>query len=189
VQDRWLSTLTLAFFASEVALAIRRRSRRADGATRADHGSGPLLWIVISAAVTAAFSLAGHRPGRFPFPPSAIRGTATALFLVGAVVRGWAVITLGRFFTVDVATHAGHTLVDTGPFRFVRHPSYTGLLLEFAGVGVSLGNGVSFLVLMVPVVAAMAYRIHVEEGALRSVLGDAYEAYCARTKRILPGLI
>jgi protein-S-isoprenylcysteine O-methyltransferase len=184
-----LVVLTLAFFASEVALATLRRSRRRDGATRADRGSGPLLWIVITLAMTAAVSLAGARAGRLPFRPSVIRPVASALFGLGAALRWWAVITLGRFFTVDVATHADHALVDRGPFRYVRHPSYTGLLLEFCGVGVSLGNGVSLLVLMVPLVATLAYRIRVEEAALRRVLGAPYEAYCARTKRIVPGLV
>ena len=189
MHDRALSLLTLLFFASELTLALSRRARRADGATRADRGSGPLLWIVITLAITAAYSLSGDRPGRLPFPPSWIRGLALALFLGGAALRWWAVITLGRFFTVDVATHDNHALVDTGPFRFVRHPSYTGLLLEFLGLGVSLGNGASLLALMVPIVLALSYRMKVEEAVLRPTLGTAYNAYCARTKRLIPGLI
>jgi protein-S-isoprenylcysteine O-methyltransferase len=189
VHDRWLTLLTLLFFGSELTLAVLRRSRRKDGATRADRGSGLVLWFVISLAITAASSLSGNRPGRFPFPPSWTRAVATVLLLGGVSIRWWAVITLGKFFTVDVATHDDHSLVDTGPFRFVRHPSYTGLLMEFCGFGVSLGNGASLLVLMVPVVAALAYRMQVEEAALRRVLGASYDAYCARTKRIIPGLI
>jgi protein-S-isoprenylcysteine O-methyltransferase len=189
MHDRALSLLTLAFFASELTLALSRRSRRTDGATRADRGSGPLLWIVISLAIAAAFSLSGDRPGRLPFPPASIRGAALTLFLGGAALRWWAVITLGRFFTVDVATHDDHALVETGPFRFVRHPSYTGLLAEFLGLGVSLGNALSVLVLMVPIVVALTYRMKVEEAVLRRALGAAYDAYCARTKRLIPGLI
>jgi protein-S-isoprenylcysteine O-methyltransferase len=189
VHDRLLTSLVLLFFASEVTLASVRRSRRKDGATRADRGSVTVLWIVITAAITAAVSLAGDRPGRLPFPPSAIRGLASALLVSGAALRWWAVVALGRFFTVDVATHADHALVDTGPFRFVRHPSYTGLLLEFCGFGVALGNGLSLIVLLVPILVALAYRMHVEEAALRRVLGAPYTAYCAKTKRIIPGLI
>lgn len=189
MHDRWLTLLVLLFFGSELSLAILRRARRADGATRADRGSGLTLWIVITLAIAAAESVAGGRPDRFPFPPSGAKAMATILLLGGAAIRWWAVITLGKFFTVDVATHDDHSLVDTGPFRFVRHPSYTGLLVEFCGFGVSLGNAVSLLVLMVPVASALAYRMHVEEAALRRVLGAPYEAYCARTKRIVPGLL
>jgi protein-S-isoprenylcysteine O-methyltransferase len=188
MHDRLLAILGMLMFASELSLAIVRRSRRVEGATRADGGSGPLLWVVISLAITTAVALSGNRPGRLPFPPGPARAVALVLYAAGFAVRWWSVITLGRFFTVDVATHGDHVLVDTGPFRYVRHPSYTGLLLLFSAFGVSLGNGVSLIVMMVPIVAALAYRMHVEEAALRAALGAPYETYCARTKRLVPGL-
>jgi protein-S-isoprenylcysteine O-methyltransferase len=184
-----LALLTLLFFGSELTLALFRRSRRTDGATRADRGSIRLLWIVITLAITMACALASYRPTRFPFPPAWIRAVALALLAAGVAFRWWAVLTLGKFFTVDVATHDDHALVSTGPFRFVRHPSYTGLLLAFLGVGVSLGNALSVVVLMAPIVAALWYRMRVEEEALRQALGAAYDAYCARTKRLIPGVV
>jgi protein-S-isoprenylcysteine O-methyltransferase len=134
-------------------------------------------------------SLSGMRKGFLPFPEASIRTVALTLFAVGLAVRWWAVVTLGRFFTVDVATHDDHALVDSGPFRFVRHPSYTGLILAFLAVGVSLGNAVSLVVLIVPVVAALSYRMRVEEAALRTALGASYDDYCARTKRLVPGIV
>ena len=184
-----LPLLTLLFFASELGLAIVKRSRTTKGATRVDRGSGPLLWVVISSAIIAATAVAEYAPGRFTFSPAWTRGIALALLVGGLAFRWWAVITLGKFFTVDVATHADHKLVDTGPFRFVRHPSYTGLLLAFLGVGVSFGSWVSVLVLMVPIVASLAYRMRVEEAAMRQALGASYDAYCARTKRLIPGVV
>lgn len=184
-----LPLLTLLFFASELTLALVKRSRRAEGATRADGGSGPVLWFVITAAITMAVGVAGYGPGRFRFPAAWSRAVALSLLVGGLAFRWWAVITLGRFFTVDVATHADHALVDTGPFRFVRHPSYTGLLSAFLGLGVSFGNWLSVAVLMVPIVLALAYRMRIEEQALRRALGTAYDAYCARTKRLIPGVV
>jgi protein-S-isoprenylcysteine O-methyltransferase len=189
VQGKTLALLTLLFFGSEFTLAMIRRSRRAVGATRADRGSGPLLWVVITLAITAAYALSGFPPGRLPFAPASIRAAAAVLLVGGLAFRWWAVITLGKFFTVDVATHADHELVDTGPFRLVRHPSYTGLLLAFLGFGVSLGNAASIVVLMVPIVVALSYRMKVEEAALRRALGERYDAYCARTKRLIPGIV
>ncbi len=189
MRDATLAVAAVLFFASELTLAIVKRARFSGGATRADRLSAPLLWVVISAAIMLAVSLSAYPPGRLPLSPRAIRAIALVLMLSGVAVRWWAVITLGKFFTVDVATHADHKLVDTGPFRFVRHPSYTGLLAAFLGFGVSLGNTVSLAVLMVPILVAFAYRMRVEEAALRRVLGAAYDAYCARTKRLLPGLI
>ena len=189
VNDRTLALVTLLFFGSELALAIFRRARHTDGATRADRGSIRLLWIVITLAITMALCLSGYRPGRLPFPSAWIREAALEFFVGGLAFRWWAVFTLGRFFTVDVATHDDHALVDTGPFRLVRHPSYTGLLLAFIGFGLSLGNALSLLVLMVPIVAALWYRMRVEEDALRQALGAAYDGYCARTKRLIPGVV
>jgi protein-S-isoprenylcysteine O-methyltransferase len=181
--------ITLLFFLSEMALALFRRSKRAPGSTATDSGSLRLLWIVITLAITMAFALSGERPALWPLPHAWIRAVALVLFVSGLGIRWWAVITLGKFFTVDVATHDDHALVSTGPFRFVRHPSYTGLLLAFLGFGVSLGNTASLLVLIVPIAAALAYRMRVEEAALHRALGASYEAYCARTKRLIPGLI
>jgi protein-S-isoprenylcysteine O-methyltransferase len=189
VHDTLLAALMIVFFASEVTLAMARRSRRADGATRADRGSGPLLWIVITGAMTIGFWLSGNRPGRLPFPPNWVPIGAATLIVGGLLFRWWAVITLGRYFTVDVATRSDHTLVNTGPFRLVRHPSYTGLLLAFCGVGVYFGNTYSLLAVMVPITLALVYRMRVEEAALRKALGAPYEAYCARTKRLIPGVI
>jgi protein-S-isoprenylcysteine O-methyltransferase len=189
VHDRTLAQLTLLFFGSELALALFRRARHTKGATRTDRGSLRLLWIVITLAIMMAVSFAGYRPGLFPFPPTWTRAAAITFFVGGLGFRWWAVVALGRFFTVDVATHDGHTLVSTGPFRFVRHPSYTGLLLAFLGFGVSLGNAVSLLVLMAPIAFTLAYRMRVEEAALRRTFGASYDAYCARTKRLIPGVI
>jgi len=189
VHDKALGLLTVFFFGSELALAVFRRSRHADGAQSSDRGSIHLLWILITAAITLAVALSGYAPGRFPYSPAAVRATAVALMVSGLSLRWWAVVTLGRFFTVDVATHDDHALVDGGPFRFVRHPSYTGLLLAFCGFGVSFGNAASLIALMVPIAGAFWYRMHVEEAALRRVLGADYDAYCARTKRLIPGIV
>jgi protein-S-isoprenylcysteine O-methyltransferase len=189
VHGSTLGLLTLFFFGSEFALALFRRSRHTDGAKAADRGSIRVLWIVITLAITLAVVLSGYGPGRFPFPPSVVRATALALLVSGLALRWWAVFTLGRFFTVDVATHDDHALVDTGPFRFVRHPSYTGLLVAFCGFGFSFGNAASLAALMVPIVGAFWYRMLVEEAALRRALGAPYDAYCARTKRLIPGVV
>ena len=188
MQDRTLALLTLLFFGSEFALALFRRSRHADGATRKDGGSIHVLWIVITLAITTAIALSGDRPGYLPFPRAWLRAVAFPLFAGGLTFRWWAVITLGKFFTVDVATHDDHALVDTGPFRYVRHPSYTGLIAAFLAFGVSLGNAASLLVLIVPIIVALAYRMRVEEAALRKALGASYVDYCARTKRLIPGV-
>ena len=96
---------------------------------------------------------------------------------------------LGRFFSVDVAIAQDHQVVDTGPYRVVRHPSYTGLLLQCAGLGLALGTVLSLFLIVVPTFLVLFYRIQVEEKALLTNLGESYAAYIQRTKRLLPGIL
>src|SRR5205085_11035296 len=103
-------------------------------------------------------------------------------------LRWWAILELGRFFTVDVQIARDHHIVDTGPFRLVRHPSYSGVLLAFVGVGLSLANWAAVLVLLLPIFAAFLRRMNVEEEALRGALGESYVRYMQRTKRLVPGV-
>jgi protein-S-isoprenylcysteine O-methyltransferase len=109
-----------------------------------------------------------------------------SLFIGGIILRWYSIWKLGHFFTVDVAIAHQHQLIDSGPYRFVRHPAYTGALVAFLGFGLCLGNWLSILCLVGPITAAFLWRIRVEEGALIDALGDDYRAYMRRTARLLP---
>ena len=111
-----------------------------------------------------------------------------ALFAAGLILRWWAIITLGRFFTVDVTIEKDHELVERGPFRLVRHPSYTGVLLAFVGFALTLRNWAAILVVLLPIFLAFVRRMNVEEEALRGALGERYAQYMKRTKRLVPGV-
>jgi len=87
---------------------------------------------------------------------------------------------------VDVSISAEHKLIDAGPYRYVRHPSYTGALLAFLGLGFCFGNWLSILFLTVPIIGAFLWRIRIEESALTKALGNDYRAYMERTKRLIP---
>jgi len=112
--------------------------------------------------------------------------TGVALFLAGLLLRWWAIITLGRYFTVDVTVEPDHELVQRGPFRQVRHPSYTGVLLAFVGLALTLGNWAALLVVLIPIGTAFIHRMNVEENALSGALGPQYTEYMRRTKRLVP---
>jgi protein-S-isoprenylcysteine O-methyltransferase len=112
--------------------------------------------------------------------------SGVALFVTGLLLRWWAIVTLGRFFTVDVTIELDHQLIDRGPFRVVRHPSYTGVLLAFVGLALTLGNWVALLVILVPIGAAFVHRMNVEENALSNALGREYTDYMRHTKRLVP---
>jgi protein-S-isoprenylcysteine O-methyltransferase Ste14 len=112
----------------------------------------------------------------------------TAILLAGAAFRIWAILTLGRFFTVTVTIQPAHRLVEDGPYRRLRHPSYTGLVAALAGFGLALGNWLSLLALLGAPLVGILLRIRAEEAALSAALGDSYRAYSARTDRLIPGL-
>jgi protein-S-isoprenylcysteine O-methyltransferase len=176
------------FPVSEVALALRKRAVTG-GAQSQDRGSLRMLWIVNSLAIGAAYALAlkGFAPLRLP---SGLRDGLVVLLMGSGLLLRWAAIrALGRFFTVDVAIHPEHKVVQSGPYAWVRHPSYSGLLLLFLGLGLRFGDALSLITLMLPVTLGLLSRIRTEEAALRSALGDAYESYCRRTKRLVPGVI
>ena len=108
------------------------------------------------------------------------------LFLGGLILRWYSIGYLGRYFTIDVSISAEHKLIDSGPYRCIRHPTYTGALLAFLGLGFCFGNWLSILFLTVPIIAAFLWRIWIEERALTDALGGNYRAYVERTKRLIP---
>lgn len=186
--------LGLIYFASEVLLTITRRSRSKTG-TKQDKSTLGMIWVVIGLSIAAGIFVAQSRSlragwvGLFDFPESDwIPVVAVGLFALGLAVRWWAIVTLGRFFTVDVTIEKDHELVERGPFRWVRHPSYTGVLVAFLGWAMTLENWVAMAVVLVPIFVALLRRMKVEEHALRGALGARYAEYMKRTKRLVPGV-
>ncbi|HZS24159.1 MAG TPA: isoprenylcysteine carboxylmethyltransferase family protein [Gaiellaceae bacterium] len=110
------------------------------------------------------------------------------LMAAGIAVRQWAIVVLGRYFTVAVRVQSGQPVVDRGPYRWVRHPSYTGLVVFFVGLGLALGNWASLAVLAVVPTAGLLVRIRFEERALVAGLGASYERYAATRRRLFPGI-
>jgi protein-S-isoprenylcysteine O-methyltransferase Ste14 len=180
-------TLSLLWPLAEVVLGLSSRTQRRT-ATKHDRGSLILLWVSIGVGITAALVLRSVRATRMRLPISVMLGLALALLLGGLAIRLTAIITLGRFFTSTVTIQDQHRIVTTGLYRWVRHPSYAGLLLAFLGVACSYGNWLSLAAIGVPITAAVLYRIHVEEAALTEAFGDEYSEYRARTRRLIPGL-
>jgi protein-S-isoprenylcysteine O-methyltransferase len=158
---------------SELFLNAKRRAR-SPGVSQ-DRGSFRLIAVLLSVAFSVDFACA-------LLLPSVALPSARTMFVVGlccvlfgTALRWYAVATLGRYFTVDVASQASQPVIDVGPYRLVRHPSYSGMLLALA-------------MLVLPA-AAFAYRITVEEAALLSTLGEPYARYMRRTWRLIPYLI
>jgi protein-S-isoprenylcysteine O-methyltransferase len=111
---------------------------------------------------------------------------AMAMMWIGMALRLWAVLTLGRHFRTAVRILDDHKLVTRGPYRVLRHPSYTGDLLTVSGIGLAMGNWLSLAVIFGCVFLAYALRILIEEAALRARFGDEFKAYRKRTWAVIP---
>jgi protein-S-isoprenylcysteine O-methyltransferase Ste14 len=114
--------------------------------------------------------------------------TGLVVMCVGIALRQWAVALLGAYFTVDVRVHPGQTVVERGPYRWVRHPSYAGLILTFIGLGLALGNWAALAVLAVVPTVGLVVRIKTEERALFEGLGEPYRRFAATRPRLFPGV-
>jgi protein-S-isoprenylcysteine O-methyltransferase Ste14 len=176
-----------AFVLSEVR--VRLRSGRNPHGSQLDRTSLLVVQASAVAGVGGAVLLARRASGL------AIAHNGWPLFVLGLVlmcvgiaIRQWAVATLGRFFTIDVRVQPGQTVVEGGPYRWVRHPSYTGLIVTFVGFGLALGNWASLAVLAVVPTAGLVYRIRFEERALLEGLGEPYRRYAEGRPRLLPGV-
>lgn len=147
--------------------------------------------------VITAFALLGLVDGFLPaytdrldfwtIDGDAIRWVGVLLFAVGGALRVWPVFLLGNRFSGLVAIQPGHTLLTTGIYSIIRHPSYLGLLVNSLGWGLAFRSGVGVLItaLLLPPLLA---RIRAEEALLRSQFGEAYDTYRAGTSRLIPGL-
>lgn len=176
-----------AFVLSE--LLIRVRSERNRDGSRVDRTSVLVVQATVIGGLGGAVLLERRLTG------AAIAGAQWPLFVAGIVLmcagialRQWAVGTLGRFFTIDVRVQPSQTVVDRGPYRWVRHPAYTGLILTFFGFGLALGNWAALAVAFLVPTAGLVYRIHVEERALLEGLGDPYRRFAASRARLFPGV-
>lgn len=178
------TSIGLFYGLSEIGISLFKRSQ-GNGAS-ADNGSLRMLWIVIITSISIAWAASYMVPQARLALLVTLYPLGLAFFIFGLVLRWYAIIYLGRFFTVDVAIAEDHKVIDSGPYRFIRHPSYTGVLVALLGFAITIGNWLALLIMVVPITAAFMRRIQIEEAALRAGLGENYVTYSARTKRLLP---
>jgi protein-S-isoprenylcysteine O-methyltransferase Ste14 len=163
--------------------ALRRRGTKIE---RRDRGSALLIIGGVFLSIAIAFLFASNGIAMLPGWVSYV---GIALMVAGIIVRQWAIAVLGRYFSPVVGIQEGQKVVKTGPYRLVRHPSYTGALLIIVGVGLALQSWGAVLVLLLVFGITFGYRIRMEEKVLVSELGDEYVQYMKTTKRIIPYII
>ena len=170
----------------EFGLLFRDRLR-GRGGTEKDRGTRVYNILFISAGMTIAGIVNGRQA--FFFPGGRTEAgfwTGYCVMLLGFALRVWAIVVLGSSFRTTVETHEGQKVVSGGPYRLVRHPSYSGLVLMGLGYGLALQNWLSLAVALLLPLLPLIYRIRVEEAALVSSMGSEYEDYRKRTKKLIP---
>ena len=144
------------------------------------------MWI----ALTLGFFLSFVRVGSFP--PGAripVFVAGVVLLILGSLLRRWCFRTLGQYFTGDVKARADQPVIRTGPYRFVRHPSYTAGIMMFTGIGLALGSWLSFLLITIASIATYWYRVTIEERALLGTIGEQYASFMKERKRFIPYIV
>ena len=177
-----LQAMLIAWAAIEILLRLRNLG----GRTTFDWTFG-LVIAAVAAAINLGFR-AAHVHSTVLGGGWAPVAAGLAMLAAGVALRTWAILTLGRLFKFVVVIQEGHRVVTSGPYRLLRHPSYTGALVAFLGTGIVLDSWLSTLILVLIPLLAILVRIHVEEAELTNALGREYRTYASRTRRLVPGL-
>jgi protein-S-isoprenylcysteine O-methyltransferase Ste14 len=172
------------------ATIIPRMRRRGSKVARRNPRSNWLSFTLVYVDWVAVFGASmGFAGNGIALLPSWAYYAGIMLMLGGIALRQWAIAVLGRYFSGVIGVQEEQKVVDTGPYRLVRHPSYTGAFLIQLGIGLALGSLGAVLVIAVTFGLTYGYRMFVEEGVLISELSGRYTEYMKRTKRIIPFLI
>jgi protein-S-isoprenylcysteine O-methyltransferase Ste14 len=163
---------------------ILERQRSGGPTLVRDRWSFPLVY---AATVLSVITGVAFRTWNWGISLGAFQYVGLVVIILGLVIRNWAIVKLGQFFSRTVTIEMGHRLVTDGPYRWLRHPAYTGMLLMYAGINLALGTWLGALVGLGLVLIATLYRIGVEENALIEAFGKEYPEYMRRTWRLIPG--
>lgn len=176
--------LIIIFPISEIINGIIKRAKTDNKNT--DHISEVILWIVIIMSVSMAVAFRKTKLFSYEMQETTKYFLVIGLMLSGMFIRWDAITTLGKYFTFNITVLPGQHLVQTGIYKYIRHPSYSGLILIFCGMGFYFSNFLSLMVLVIPIISVLFYRIFIEEKLLHQAFGKIYEEYCSKTKRLIP---
>ena len=148
------------------------------------------LQILWTCCLTQLFAVLEAVYLRYPqsFGWNAITSLALILIFSGLALRTWAVWTLGRFFTWHIKVESHQKVIRSGPYKFVRHPSYTGALLTYFFGPILFQAWYTALIAAIFLPLAFYRRIRLEENLLKSKIGKEYLDYSQQVKALIPGI-
>ena len=162
---------------------IPRLRQKGEVKTRSDRGSRLVIWLGIFIAILLSdyFATRGIAPIPEPF-----FYVGLFLMMTGILFRQYSIWVLGRFFSTKVRIVSDHRIVKEGPYKYLRHPSYTGMLMILLGLGLASRTWLGTIIILALFSLVIGYRINVEEKTLRVEFGQEYVEYAKKTKRLVP---
>ncbi len=177
-----------AFFPEFGIVNAARKESRREGSKDA----GSIKVIMATMQMGMVFAIAAAWMRRAMMPESArvpVFYAAIVLLILGSALRRLCWKTLGEYFTGDVKAREGQPVIAAGPYRWVRHPSYTAGMMMNVAMGLALTNWLSVAILFLATAAGYAYRVRVEERALVVELGTPYAEFMRTRKRFIPFVV
>ena len=162
-----------------------RQSRKSQVAASGDKSSLWWLYGLITLGYALSFAIGATKTGRI-HAWNTFFTIGMILFVIGLVIRIHSLGALKQYFTYSVARVEDHKIIETGLYKFIRHPGYLGQWIIFLGISMAISNWLSILAMLVPVTLGYLHRINVEERFMLAQLGEDYVNYQGRTKRIIP---
>jgi len=170
------------WFVAENTHALRHNAKPAGDWDK----SSLTIWMAADLTIPLGVIVGFTEIGRAQTKGNLLGICGIVLMLAGICVRWIAIYTLGKYFTRTVTILDDHHIVQSGLYKYLRHPSYSGFLLGNLGLGLAFSNWLSLIIIFVPTLAAALYRMHVEEKALAQTFGSEYIDYCRATDRLIP---
>jgi protein-S-isoprenylcysteine O-methyltransferase len=171
------------YIISEIKLASRT-SRGRDNTL--DKGTRRLVWRLSAIGYNMAWLPVIFNFGRVVGLGGWLTWVGVAIMISGVVFRQYAISVLGKFFTATIQIKKDHELIQTGPYRYIRHPSYLGILIMAFGLGIAMSNWISLLLCLVLPTIGLMQRIRFEEKELEQHFGKQYQDYKKNTRRVIP---
>lgn len=176
------------FFLSELVGGIIIPRIRRGGANVQRRNVGSNMMVIFAWVAVFGFSMVLGKMG-ISLLPEWVYYIGIALMLAGIAFRQWAIAVLGRYFSGVIGVQKEQKVVDTGPYRWIRHPSYTGALIFYIGMGSAAQSWIATLIGIAIFGIVYGVRIFLEEKVLISELGSSYVEYMKRTKRVIPFIL
>lgn len=183
--DRIAATLLVVTLIVWGLIELRQGLHRRAEARNTDDGSLMVVRLAAVAGALLAATATGVRFAAFPYSPVVLVISLLVIWS-GIGLRVWSFRTLGHYFTFVVMTSPDQPVITTGPYRFLRHPSYLGIMLILTGVSLTYGNWLSMAAIVLFPLVGFLNRIRVEEAALAATLGARYTTYARGRKRLIP---